>query len=171
MINNVRIAQIMALTQNDILGVNNDLVLKLPEDLQYFKNLTRNAVVCMGRLTYESIGRPLPNRVNIVLTSQVIDNPDIITCSSVAEMLHVGTCITNEIGLDKMFIIGGAGLFEATGHIVDKLYLNRFSTTLELDPNSSYISYTPDLAGLTLMASDVLSPSVTAHIYERLPTW
>lgn len=170
MINNIRIAHIMALTQNNILGVNNDLVLKVPEDLKYFKSLTKDSVVCMGRLTYESIGQPLPNRVNIVLSSKPIENPQIITVSSVAEMLHLGTCITAELGLDKLFIIGGSNIFKATAHIVDKLYLNRFSTTLDLQSDLDYIEYTPNFDGLTLMATDQLSPLVTAYVYERLST-
>ena len=66
---------IAAVDENNGLGYNGDLLFKIPEDLKRFKALTTGNIVIMGRKTYESLGRPLPNRQNIVVTSKAIDFP------------------------------------------------------------------------------------------------
>ncbi|MGB2532331.1 MAG: dihydrofolate reductase, partial [Porticoccaceae bacterium] len=64
----MKIALIVAASQNNVIGLDNQLPWHLPEDLQYFKAVTMGKPILMGRKTYDSIGRPLPGRTNIVLT-------------------------------------------------------------------------------------------------------
>ena len=66
------ISLIVAMDQNRLIGKENDLPWRLPEDLKYFKRITTSHTIVMGRKTFESIGRPLPNRENVVLTRQKI---------------------------------------------------------------------------------------------------
>ena len=63
------ISHVVALSNNNVIGVNNDLPWNLKKDLAHFKNYTTNKIILMGRKTYESIGRPLPNRINFVVSN------------------------------------------------------------------------------------------------------
>lgn len=75
--------------ENRVIGNRGKLPWDLPEDLQNFKRLTTGRTIVMGRKTYESIGRPLPNRRNIVLSSQKIEKEDLETYNSISEMFKV----------------------------------------------------------------------------------
>ena len=66
--NEINLSIIVATARNNVIGKNNQLPWHLPQDLQYFKSKTTGKPVIMGRKTFESIGRPLPNRINIVIT-------------------------------------------------------------------------------------------------------
>ena len=77
------ISIIAAVSKNGVIGVDNKLPWNLPEDLKRFKELTTNNVVIMGRKTYESIGKPLPNRINIVVTrNKDFFVPGVLTANS-----------------------------------------------------------------------------------------
>ena len=77
------ISIIAAVSKNGVIGVDNKLPWNLPEDLKRFKELTTNNVVIMGRKTYESIGKPLPNRINIVITrNEDFSVPGVLTAKS-----------------------------------------------------------------------------------------
>ena len=101
---------------NNVIGVNNELPWYLPEDLKRFKRLTLNKTVVMGRKTYESIGKPLPNRTNIVLTR------------TFKNMKNMDGCIvTDDISLiermDDVFIIGGAEIYSLFAHLCRRVYV------------------------------------------------
>ena len=83
------ISIIVARSKNNVIGNNNLLPWRLPSDLKNFRRLTQNSVVIMGRKTYESIGKPLPNRLNVVVSSQNNLNlpQDVILCTSPSEAL------------------------------------------------------------------------------------
>lgn len=136
------ISLIAAIGKNRELGKNNKLLWHLPEDLKRFKDLTNGHPIIMGRKTFESIGRVLPNRANIVITrntraflekakSDGMNIRGLIACDSLEAALGIAKDKKAlEAGMDgvsidtsKIFIIGGGQIFEQAMGIADRLYL------------------------------------------------
>jgi dihydrofolate reductase len=105
---------IVAHGKNREIGYNNELLWKLPEDMKRFKKITTGHTVVMGRKTYESIGKPLPNRRNVVLSSKPIDG--VITASSIESFFRMAHTF-------PIFIIGGETLYKAFLPYADRLYI------------------------------------------------
>ena len=82
------ISHVVAFSENMVIGIDNKLPWNLPKDLQHFKNYTINKSIIMGRKTYESIGRPLPNRNNIVISKTLSDLEGIYVCESLDDALN-----------------------------------------------------------------------------------
>jgi dihydrofolate reductase len=113
----VNYSVIVAVNENLVIGKDNKLPWHSSEDLKYFKRITSNNVVIMGRKTYESIGKALPNRVNIVI-SNTTKFDDAITVNSFHEALNEASKYNKEI-----FVIGGASLYEQVLKDANKLYI------------------------------------------------
>lgn len=113
----IKYSVIVAVNENLVIGKDNKLPWHYSDDLKYFKRVTTGNVVIMGRKTYESIGKALPNRVNIVISNTSSFN-DVITVSSFEEALDEASKHDKEI-----FVIGGASLYEKVIGGADKLYL------------------------------------------------
>ena len=117
---------IVAASENNAIGINNKLPWHLPADLKFFKRTTMGKPVMMGRKTFESLGKPLPGRLNIVLSG------------SKNLALPEGVLVYNDIDAaieriqsetaDEGFIIGGGKVFEETLQLVDRIYLTRVHT-------------------------------------------
>ncbi len=117
---------IVAASSNNVIGKNNQLPWHLPRDLAYFKQVTTGKPIIMGRKTYESIGKALPNRLNIVITrNPTYQLSDAVVVHSLEEAIT--TAKEKQPETDEIHIIGGATIFkEAIGNgIIDKIYLNR----------------------------------------------
>ncbi|MDD5197634.1 MAG: dihydrofolate reductase [Candidatus Gracilibacteria bacterium] len=114
---------IAAMADNRVIGNKGQLPWHLPEDLQNFKRLTTGGTIVMGRKTFESIGRPLPNRRNIVLSSQGIEKEGIEIFRSIDAMIQ----ILQKEGIDKVFIIGGQKIYEEflNVQVVDEVWLSK----------------------------------------------
>ncbi|KKQ20841.1 MAG: Dihydrofolate reductase [Candidatus Nomurabacteria bacterium GW2011_GWA1_37_20] len=113
------ISLIAAIGKNNELGKNNTLVWSMPTDLKYFRKTTSGHPVIMGRKTFESIGRPMPNRRNIVITrDQNYKKDGIEVAHSLEEALNLVPHKKEEI-----FIIGGAEIYKQAMPIADKLYI------------------------------------------------
>lgn len=118
---------IVAVAQNGVIGDKNSLLWHISEDLKYFKSLTSGHPVLMGRKTYESIGRPLPNRTNVVISRQEIEIPGCRVVHSFEEA--IGLFPADE----ELFVIGGAQIYaEALPH-AGRLYLTRIFHDYEGD--------------------------------------
>ena len=119
------ISHLVAVSNNNVIGKNNDLPWKLKRDLQHFKNYTTGKTIVMGRKTYESIGRPLPNRRNIIISSTIkgIDGAEVF--SSLEAALEA---LKHE---DEIIITGGSYLFNDTTDIVNKLVITFVDTSIE----------------------------------------
>ena len=120
------ISHLVALSNNFVIGVNNDLPWKLKKDLQHFSAYTQNKAIVMGRKTYESIGRPLPNRKNIVISSTLNAQEGIEIVSS----LDQGFQVASQWNIDnakseEIVLIGGGYVFEESKDMVNKLVLTR----------------------------------------------
>lgn len=127
------ISLIAAVTQNNVIGKDNDLPWHLPDDMKYFMQTTKGHYVIMGRKNYESIPekfRPLPNRTNIVVTRQKnLSAPNCIVVHSLEE----GLTLAREAGQQEVFIIGGAEIYKQGLAFAHRLYLTEIHETLEGD--------------------------------------
>lgn len=118
-----RISIIVAMDEKRGVGKNNDLLFRIPEDFKRMKQITWNHPLVMGRKTYESIGRPLPNRTNIIVTR---DTQKALSGCVVVGSLEEGIEVAKKSpGSDEIFLFGGAQIWkEALGKgVVDRLYL------------------------------------------------
>ncbi len=129
------ISVIVAFSEGNIIGKNNKMPWKLPADLKRFKAITTGHTVVMGRKTYESIGRPLPNRKNIVLTSIPESIIDCVTSDSLRDAIAISG---NET---ELFIIGGESVYKQTFQFADKLYVTEVHANLAGDAVFPEIDY------------------------------
>lgn len=121
MIHNSRISAIAAIGENKELGGHNSLLWHIPGELKRFKEITMGHPIIMGRKTYDSIGRLLPGRTNIIITrDQGYKLDGAVIVSSVGEALEVAK---KSEGADEIFIIGGGQIFKESLPVTDRLYL------------------------------------------------
>jgi dihydrofolate reductase len=120
---------IAATSTNNALGKDNQLVWHLPDDFKRFKTLTSEHYIIMGRKTFESFPKPLPNRTHVIITRQsdYIAPEGCIVVSSLEEAIKV--CPKNE----EIFIIGGGEIYKQAIDLADKVELTRVHTTVEAD--------------------------------------
>ncbi len=123
-----RISAVAAISKNRVLGKDNGLIWAIPEDLKRFKQLTTGHSVIMGRKTYESIGKPLPNRTNIIITrDQKFTAEGCIVVHSIDEALQ-------KANSDKeIFVIGGGQIYKEMLPKTDRLYLTVIDQEAEGD--------------------------------------
>ena len=130
----MKLALIAAYAQNRVVGIDNKLPWHLPEDLKYFKRCTSGKAIIMGRKTFDSIGRPLPNRTNIVITRNPAFKAEGVKVVSTLEAAIELAKAVNEInGIDEVMVIGGATIYELTLPIADRLYLTHVHAKVEGD--------------------------------------
>ncbi|WP_312511221.1 dihydrofolate reductase [Chryseobacterium culicis] len=120
---------VVAMGENNEIGFENQLLWHLPKDLKHFKDITSGHPVIMGRKTYESIGKPLPNRTNIVV-SRKKDwfEEGILIVGSIKEALKFAKKIDEEV-----FVIGGGNIYEQTIDSIDRLEVTLVKADLEAD--------------------------------------
>ena len=120
---------IAAASENNALGKDNQLVWHLPDDFKRFKNLTSGHFIVMGRKTFESFPKPLPNRTHIIITRQKdYEVPEgCLVASSLQKAIDL--CPDSE----EVFIIGGGEIYKQSIEIADKIDLTRVHTTIEAD--------------------------------------
>jgi dihydrofolate reductase len=119
-----RIAFVVAVAENGIIGRDGKLPWRLPSDLKRFRKLTLGKPMIMGRKTYESIGRPLDGRDSIVVTRQRdFAAAGVHVATSVEEAIDLGQALAERRGVDEIAIIGGEGIFRAALAEADRIYL------------------------------------------------
>jgi dihydrofolate reductase len=114
-----RFQAIAAMSLNRVIGAGNRIPWHLPEDFRWFKQMTTGQVIVMGRKTFESIGKPLPNRTTIVLTRSATAIPGVITRGGLEQIDLADPALAGK----KVFICGGAQLYEQALPICSDLYL------------------------------------------------
>lgn len=126
----MNISLIVAIAQNGIIGGENKLIWYLPDDLKRFKHLTTGHPIIMGRKTFESIGKPLPNRISIVITrNKNWSFEGVIVVNSVEDAIQEA----KQTGTDEVFVIGGAEIYKFSLPIVNKIYLTEVKGDFEGD--------------------------------------
>ncbi|HET6243501.1 MAG: dihydrofolate reductase [Bacteroidetes bacterium] len=119
---------LVAVAKNNVIGKDNKLPWYLPADLRFFKNLTTGHHIIMGRKTFESFGKPLPNRTSVVITRKKDYNSQgCIVVHSIEEAIKTAA-VEKEI-----FIIGGEEIFSQSMSIADRIYLTRINEEFEGD--------------------------------------
>lgn len=123
------ISIIAAIGKNRELGLNNSLIFHIKEDMAFFKSTTTGHAVLMGKKTFESIGRPLPNRQNYVVTHHPDDLPEnVIVVTDLQEFLD-----KNRDTKEEVFVIGGASIYEAALPYATNLYLTEVDAPADAD--------------------------------------
>jgi dihydrofolate reductase len=132
---------IAAIAQNGVIGRDNRLLWRLKSDLKHFRTLTMGHPVIMGRKTFESIGKPLPGRSNIIVTSQSDFAPEgVHIAHSFEEARKIGARIAQESGLDAVFVAGGGQIYQALMPQADRLEI----TLVDLAPEGD--AYFPEIS-------------------------
>ena len=120
------ISHLVAMAKNRVIGVNNDLPWNLPDDLNHFKQYTLNKPIVMGRRTFESIGKPLPKRMNIVISRSLSEIDGVNVFSEVKDGIAFANQFNENNQLeDEVIIIGGAQIFNETLSIMNRLVLTQ----------------------------------------------
>ncbi|MCC6724337.1 MAG: dihydrofolate reductase [Saprospiraceae bacterium] len=123
------VSAIVAIARNFAIGHNNQIPWYLPADLKYFKKMTTGHHVIMGRKSFESIGRPLPNRTNVVITR---DPFFVATGCTVVHSLDEALALAQVNGETEAFIIGGGEIYRQSWPYLDRLYL----TEVDIEPEA-----------------------------------
>lgn len=138
----IRTSLIVAAAENGVIGKDNNMPWKISSDLKYFKRITMDKPIIMGRKTFQSIGKPLPGRVNIVITRDTTFAPEgVITAHSVEMALDVAKGMAEVKGLKEVMVIGGAQIYELCLPEADRLYLTRIHA--EIDGDASFPELDP----------------------------
>lgn len=124
------LSHIVAVSQNFVIGKNNSLPWRMPEDMQYFHRVTDGHIVIMGRKNYQANGKALKNRTNIVITRNRNFNPEdaVVVHSIEAAINHARSYHPEEV-----FIVGGGKIYKRTLEMVDRIYITLIETEVEGD--------------------------------------
>lgn len=131
----IEVAQVVAVSQNQAIGKDNQLPWHISADLKHFKKLTDGGIVIMGRKTFESMGsKPLPNRTNFVITTNldyqtVFDN--VIVCHNMDDALTQASSLAHGKNLDTIWVIGGETVFADAMLFTDRIELTQVATVIE----------------------------------------
>jgi dihydrofolate reductase len=125
----VRFQAIAAMSLNRVIGAGNKIPWHLPEDFKWFKKMTTGHIIVMGRKTFESIGRPLPDRTTVVLTRSKVPVAGVKTISDIAEI----ESLPAEYPDRQVFICGGAQVYEKALPLCSDLYLTMVKRTVDGD--------------------------------------
>ncbi len=167
----MKLSLIVAATPKNVIGRNNELPWHLPQDLKYFKSITLGKPIIMGRKTFESIGKPLPGRTNIVVTRQADwSYAGVLVAKNIAVALVIGQQFLNEQnqGAEEIMVIGGAEIYRLALPLANRVYLTRINIDIDGD------AFFPDLPSAewkliseTVGEADALLPH-SFLVYERL---
>ncbi len=152
---------VVAITENNVIGLDGDMPWHLPADLAHFKKITSGHVVLMGRKTFDSIGKPLPNRTNLVLTrNNAFAAEGVIVVHTIEDAI-------NESEGNSLFVIGGSEIYKLAMQHVDVMHVTRIHATIEGDTFFPPI----DEKEWTLMDSEKLPPDDKNPIPMSFETW
>lgn len=126
---------VVAIAENYAIGKNNQLLWHMPADLKHFKQITTGHTVIMGRKTFDSVGKPLPNRRNIIVTRQDIRIEGCEVVKSIDEALELCG------GEEEVFIVGGAEIYKLAMSKTDRIYLTIIHHSFDADTLFPEIDY------------------------------
>lgn len=129
----MRLSLVVAVAKNGVIGRDGGLAWRISDDLKRFKELTTGHPVIMGRKTFDSIGKSLPKRVNIVVSRTMNDREGVIVARSVEQAIEAATDAAKRMGVDEIFVIGGADLYAKTLPLADRIHLTEVDAIVEGD--------------------------------------
>lgn len=128
---------IVAYGKNWEIGLNNEMLWHISEDFKNFKQITSGHHILMGRKTFESIGKPLPNRISLVLSTKGFYSEGVYSFDSIEKALD----FARQNGEEELFVIGGAKIYETMFNYVDKMYLSQVDFEGEADAYLKQIDF------------------------------
>ena len=132
--NALPVSLIVAATRNQVIGLENQMPWHLPADLRYFKQCTLGKPIIMGRKTWESLGRPLPGRLNIVISRQAdAELAGAEVFADLASAIERGQEWAAQQGVDEVMVIGGGQIYQQAIAFAQRVYLTRIELELEGD--------------------------------------
>lgn len=169
----IKLALIAAVAENGVIGAGGTIPWRIPSDLAVFKRTTMGKPIIMGRKQYESVGRPLPGRVNIVVTRQHGYQPDgVIVIDSLEAAIGHGRTIAAADGVDEVMVIGGGDIYAQAIGGADRLYISHVA----LRPAGEIVFPPIDPAQWQVVDEPAVVPSpkdeaeYVVRVYERRPT-
>jgi dihydrofolate reductase len=167
---NAAIALIAAVAQNGVIGSGGEIPWRLPSDFAFFKRITLGKPVIMGRKTFESIGRPLPGRTNLVVTTRPGYQPEgVEVVPSLEAALDRAAEIATRDGAEELMVIGGGEVYRAVIGRADRLYITHVAVSPEgdarfpeIDPGVWQVDRTLDIA-----RTDKDSAAFAVKVYTR----
>lgn len=163
------VSLIVAATENNVIGRDNQMPWHLPNELQYFKATTMGKPIIMGRKTWDSLGRPLPGRLNIVVTRQtdlVLEGAEVVNDLTQALARAQAWAIENDA--EELMIIGGEQLYRLALPLADRVYLTRIALTLEGDAFFPVLDHSWQLVQQTPQPALAQSPAYCYEVWEKL---
>ena len=128
-----KIQIVVARARNGVIGREGDMPWRLPSDLKHFKTTTLGAPVIMGRKTYQSIGRPLPGRANIVVSRSGFEAEGVELLATIEDAIERASIIAAEAGADKVSVIGGGEIYRQAMAVADELHITEVAADIEGD--------------------------------------
>ena len=139
----MNVSLIVAVSRNGVIGLDNQLPWHLPEDLKYFKSVTMGKPLIMGRKTFESIGRPLPGRTNIVITRDSGWHAEgVEVAQTLLQDMTLARLACAQAELNEIMVIGGEQIYRLALPVADRLYLTEVQAEVEGD--AFFPAYDPD---------------------------
>ena len=166
----MRTALIVARADNGVIGIDNQLPWHLPCDLKYFKRVTIGKPVIMGRKTFESIGRPLPGRTNVVVTrNKDWSATGVRVVGNLDDALKLASAQADLDGAEEVMIIGGATLYREALPQVERMYV----TQVHVSPDGDAFFDAPDTdrfarTSVDVHAADEVSPAHSYEVWDRI---
>ncbi len=164
------LALIVAVADNGVIGRDNALPWHLPAELKYFRSVTLGKPILMGRKTFESLGRPLPGRLNLVVSRQPglrLEGAE--TFADLAQAIARGDAWADEQGAEELMVIGGAQLFAETLPLATRLYLTRVA--LEPEGDVFFPAWDPQAwrrVSCVEHAAEEGRPAYACEVWERV---
>ena len=154
------IGLIVARSKNNVIGKNGEIPWKIKGEQKQFKELTTGNIVVMGRKSYEEIGRPLPNRKNIIVSnSKNFTGENLVTVGSLQEAIAIS-------GGENVFIAGGYGLFKEALPLVDEMYITEVDISID-DGDVFFPKFDADEFDLIIGETEGEDIKYTRTIYTR----
>jgi dihydrofolate reductase len=162
------ISLIVAIAKNNAIGKDNQLLWKIRDDLKLFKQTTDGHVVIHGRKSFESVGKPLPNRTNIIITRNAdYTHAGAFVVHSLKEAIALGEKLEQK---EELFILGGAEIYKQSLGLLDKMYISHVETTRE-DADTFFpevdLTNWQKIKSLSFNASDVNEFGFEFAVYEK----
>ncbi|MCS5593628.1 MAG: dihydrofolate reductase [Porticoccaceae bacterium] len=130
----MKLSLIVAMSRNGVIGLDDRLPWHLSEDLKYFKSVTMGKPIIMGRKTFDSIGRPLPGRCNIVITRNPNwIEPGVKIAQTIDQAMLLGRQACEESGGEEVMVIGGEQIYRITLAVADRIYLTEVDADIKGD--------------------------------------
>jgi dihydrofolate reductase len=128
-----KIQIVVARARNGVIGREGDMPWRLPSDLKHFKATTLGAPVIMGRKTYQSIGRPLPGRANLVVSRSGFEAEGVEVLATLEDAVERASILAAETGAEKLSVIGGGEIYRLAMAVADELHITEVAADIEGD--------------------------------------